>query len=195
MLRLALAILVASASMAHADPPGLTPAVAMPAAPDADVDEPKSRGLAVLLSIGTTFGGFLTLASAEREGTALVGTALMIVGPSTGRWYAGEASLSGIGLRSLATVSMIYGFAALIGSECGYDEYEDDYYASSCEDDQSLASALVIGGGALFIGSALVDVVLADRAARDYNARHLTVRPMIQTPAGGATGLALAGRF
>lgn len=189
MLRLALAVLVASASVAHASPPGMTPVYTTPA-PEAEADGPKNPGLAVLLSLGTTLAGFIVIASAEDEGPALLGMGMMIVGPSTGRWYSGNASFSGIGLRTLATASMFYGVMGLMTYECDF-EYEGD-----CSGGDDLPAAMLLGGGALFVGSAVVDMIFAHRDARDYNARHLSLAPMrMQTPSGGATGLALTGRF
>lgn len=190
MRALALAIVLAS-TVAHAAPPGQTPVVVID--PPTSEDGP-SRSVAVLLSTSTTLGGLLMLTQSENEGTALLGAAVMTVGPSTGRWYAGEASLSGIGLRSLAAVSMIYGLTVLLQAECDYYDYESDY-DNSCDNDETLPSVMLLGGGALFIGSAIYDVVMADRAARDYRAGNLTVKPMVQTSAGGATGIALAGHF
>jgi hypothetical protein len=147
-------------SVAQAEPPVVV--IAPPV-----IKEGPNRSTAVLLSVGTTLVGLVLLTQADNDATAFFGGAVMTLGPSTGRWYAGELSLLGVGLRSVAAGAMFLG--------------ESD--------------ALAIAGGALWVGSAMVDIVLADRAARDYHTRNLTVKPMVQTQAGGATGLVLAGHF
>lgn len=186
MLRLALAAVIASSSLAHADAPGQTPLVEPAPAPRG----PKSGSTAMLTSIATTLGGFALMVSTDdHEGLQWLGAGMVLVGPSTGRWYAGEASFGGIAVRGLASVTMLYG--VLIGVLS-----EDCDSAGNCSSDDDVSGALIMGGGVLFVGSAVYDVVMADRAARDYNRRNVTLAPArFRTADGQATGLVLGGHF
>jgi hypothetical protein len=52
----------------------------------------KSRAIAVSLSLGVTAAGVGLLVAGD-DGLKLMGLTAMFVGPSAGRWYAGDSSL------------------------------------------------------------------------------------------------------
>jgi len=151
---------------------------------------PKSPAVALGVSLGFTLTGAglaFSWAAHRNDGVSALGGVLMFVGPSTGRWYAGESSLSGLGVRALAAITTVGIFLTL------FAERSCDIDTPNCDD---TVERVVLGsGGAVWAASSVYDIVRAPRAARDYNARNLTVVPMIQTPAGGATGLVLGGHF
>lgn len=152
----------------------------------------KSSTIAVSLSVGVTAAGVAAVMSNSDSLTTL-GLLAAFVGPSIGRWYAGEASLSGIGLRALASVPMVLG--GVIALERACDEEE-----TVCAHTFTSAGGIVfLAGAGLWMGSSIADVVLAERAARRWNQHHaLALAPMTfaATGSGGRTaGLGLSGRF
>jgi hypothetical protein len=151
---------------------------------------PKSPAVAVGVSLGVTLAGAglaFSWAAHRDDSVSVLGGMIMFVGPTLGRWYAGESSLSGLGVRALTAVTTIGIFSAL------FAERSCDIDTPDC--DNTIELAVLFAGGAVWAASSAYDIVRAHHAARDHNARNLTVVPTIQTPAGGATGLALGGRF
>lgn len=188
MLRLALVALVLGTSVARGAPPGET-APQLVSSPEPE--EIKNPGVAVMLSFGVTAAGIVTLASSDSDSAAGLGLAALYFGPSVGRWYAGSSGLSGLGLRAVAAGAILFGFASILSSECEFDDERD-----ACSDDESPepGALLVIGGAGLWLGSSIADIFFARSDAMDYNRRHqLSLSPTRMQ--GGATGLALTGRF
>jgi hypothetical protein len=202
-MRLAVITLLVHLSIASiaAAQPALTPSVTpvtqqQPVAPE--VDE-KSPSTAVLLSLGVTTAGYITLGTAGSSTMQWVGVAGIFFGPSTGQWYAGELGGLGMGARALGAVSAIYGFSQMLDSET--DCIAGD---PGCADEQARAKAagrrgsfFFFTGAGLWIGSTIYDVVLAKRAADRYNARHaMNLTPVVLGDAGHRMpGLVLTGRF
>ncbi|HTL38095.1 MAG TPA: hypothetical protein VL326_33425 [Kofleriaceae bacterium] len=176
-------------------PPGMTPVLTPPTvqltpAPTAERKDPTT---AVLLSVGITTAGYIAMFKSDNESLQLAGFFGTYLGPSTGQWYAGQIGGLGLGLRAVGFVSMVYGFAQVLESECDY-EYDD------CSDtsDGDAGALLMVGGAGLWIGSTIYDVVLAKRAADSWNARHnVTIAPTMTADISGqrSPGLAFTGRF
>lgn len=157
--------------------------VTTPARADAQAAaEEKSPSVAVSLSVGVTAAGLITFVSGGGS-VQMLGLGLMFIGPSTGRWYAGEDGLGGLGLRTLAAAGMVGGLVQVLRSDCDTEE--------ECGNGGA-GGAMILGGAALWIGSSIAHVVFAERAARRWNENHaLALTPTI----GNTTGLALTGRF
>ena len=150
----------------------------------------KSPAVAVGLSVGVTTAGVIALASGG-DSLRTLGLLTIFVGPSTGRWYAGDSSISGLGWRALGGATMVYGLVTALQDDCD----EED---TTCDGTfESSAGLLMLAGAGLWVGSSIADVVLAERAARDWNTSHaLALSPTsFATPQGHANGLALTGRF
>lgn len=167
---------------------GLLASAALAAHAHADGAEDKSPLLAVSLSIGVTAAGASAL-FVDHAGVRVTGVFALLLGPSAGRWYAGDGSLAGLGLRVLGGATALAGAALEAQRAC-----DDD--STSCSVDGG-AVALVVTGAGLWIGSTVVDTVLAHRSARRWNERHaVTVSPTaFATGSGTSTGLVVTGRF
>jgi len=148
----------------------------------------KSPLLAVSLSVGVTAAGVVALVP-DHDGLRAAGALTVFLGPSVGRWYAGESSVSGLGLRALGAATLIAGFAIEAQRSC------DDL--APCGGPEGGAVVLMVGGATLWLGSTIADTVFAHRAARRWNARRaLTLAPTaFRSGATYAPGLALGGRF
>jgi hypothetical protein len=152
-----------------------------------DASNAKSEAVAVSLSVGLTAAGAGALFIPNNAARA-VGVGLLFLGPSTGRWYAGEVGLSGFGYRLIAVSLVLAGAAATSeGDAC------DDL--SPCDDSPNAAGLTLFAAGAgVWLTGTIVDVVLADRAVRRYNGKHaLSVTPAPMGESG--QGLVLGGRF
>lgn len=148
----------------------------------------KSPLLAVSLSIGVTTAGALALIP-DHDGLRFAGGMALFLGPSVGRWYAGEASVSGLGLRLLGTATMVAGLAIEVQRSC------DDL--APCGGPDGGAIVLLGAGAALWVGSAILDTVQAHRAAHRWNATHaVTIAPTaLRSGTSYGPGLAIGGEF
>jgi hypothetical protein len=183
-------------------PPGTYPPPASARPPQADYEvvpppqprqivmyEEKSGGVALGLSVGFTAGGLVLLASGN-EIMALAGFGAFVVGPSTGHWYAHEAWNPGMGVR-LAGVGMFIIGLTQVDLSFGFGHETDDE-----EEDETVGTALIIGGMAAYVVGGLYEIISAPRAAERYNEdrRNLNLGVTLvgrdQTP-----GLALIGTF
>lgn len=111
----------------------------------------------------------------------------LLIGPSTGYFYAGQGgrAWTGIGVRALATGGMLSAFA-ICGWDCGKG---DDAY--------DVAWAVFIASGGVFVGSAIYDIATVKGAVRERNhtfKASLAVAP-IYSPARREVGLRLSLRF
>lgn len=157
----------------------------------------KSEGTATLLSLATTAGGFALLATAVNQsegggGMGMVGFLALLIGPSAGHIYAGEAGHA-VGmslLRGGATIAFIAGALKMtMASDC------IDWCGSNERDS---GATLMWVGGLTFIAATVYDIIDAPRAARRHNTkeRQYAVQPMFVGAANGpAPGLGFAGKF
>jgi hypothetical protein len=195
---LAIVALLTHATAAHAQPaitpPSAPPASTPSAAQPASVAEVKSPSVAVLLSLGVTAGGAITLMASDNESARWFGAAALFFGPSTGQWYAGEAGLLGLGARALGIAGLGYGLSMMLDSECDAEYGED---CTALRRRGTLGGVMFMGGVGLWVGSSIVDVILAKRAADRWNQRHaLALAPTALTAGNSrAPGLVLTGRF
>mgnify|MGYP001826636430 FL=1 len=159
----------------------------------AQVQEPiKSPGTATGLAVGGLLvpAAFMTyLATSDGSGGgAGAGAAIFmfggtIFGPGLGHAYAGDSGRfwKGAGLRTLAWGGFIGALAA-----------------SWDNPDASGAGAIAVGSMALYLVSAVSDIVTADDSVRRYNERveasRVSLRPTWQ-PQDEAVGLQVAVRF
>ena len=191
-------VLAALSSTALAQAPGQTE----PQAPIAKPFKRKEAATAVLLSIGTTAGGFLALRASQGEGPLVpLGLAGMYFGPSTGQWYAGRFGGWGLAARAAGFAAMVHGFNLLTeydGYDClGLTDQECAEADAAADRTQSSGERWMWGGILLTGGSMLVDFYLAGRAANDWNREHsVSLAPtMIQARGGTAPGVTLQLTF
>lgn len=190
MILVALALLE-SAALAQ---PALTPATT-PASPAATPGDEKSPSVAVLLSVGVTAGGAVTLMASDSRTASLIGLGALFIGPSTGQWYAGELGGLGLGARAVGAVALVFGLSQMLQSECDPEDGQD---CSGAKAAGTTGALLFFGGAGLWVGSSIADVIFAKRAADRWNQRHaLTLTPTAFTSSGGqrAPGLVLSARF
>jgi hypothetical protein len=117
----------------------------------------------------------------------------LLVGPSTGRWYAGDGAVTGILVRGASGVVTIVGVAMVYGASEA-DCVADDTSCSAEDSQKAIGTALAVGGAGVWLGSTIVDIVLAERAAVHANEHHVTLAPAL-VGSSRAPGLVLAGRF
>jgi hypothetical protein len=199
-------LVMAKFAAAHADstggsasppsPPGLVPAGS---AATSDAREP---GLALVLSIGvTTLGGGI-LASSLRSGSTggtIVGMLALLVGPSTGRWYAGDAGLVTLGLRAASGVAIVEAIAI------SADDDDEDCLGSTPAQctalenqiarDNRHSDELLLSSAAVWLGTSVYDVVVAYTATKRWNAVHVVPLATSSGSTGRVAGLALSGAF
>jgi len=153
----------------------------------------KSPAIALLLSAGgavVSFGvaGYGAMLETERgmeresDRYAAIALAGLLVAPSFGHWYAGDALPTGLLVRAGGGALLLTAYA--MATECRTD--------ASCAGDHSARVVALAGGGAILAG-VLWDIATAPRAARRWNARHdLAITPALTS---GGAGLALGGSF
>lgn len=163
-------------------------------------DEEKSPSTAVLMSLGITTAGYVTLIAADGDTMRTVGLGAIYLGPSTGQWYAGELGGLGLGARALGAASTVYGFSLMLQSENDCEpEIDGDCGASRARSEKvgRLGALMFFSGASLWVGSTIADVVFAERAATRWNQRHaLTIAPTALSSGGQrAPGFVVAARF
>jgi hypothetical protein len=179
--------------LAHADaqpsmqPPSMQSQV--PSQSQRQAEDKKSRAMAVALSAGVTAAGVGLLVAGD-DGLKLVGLTAMFVGPSAGRWYAGDSSL--IGYRALGLGIAALGVLQIVNTGC-----EDEVDVDCSKSEYRPGMALMLAGAGVWVGSSVADIVLADRSARRFNERHsISIAPVrFGTADGRATGIGFSGRF
>jgi hypothetical protein len=155
---------------------------------DASTAEPKSEATATAISlVGTLAGGALFAASwnADSGGVLLLGTGALMLGPSAGHWYAGQALTWGLPVRIAGAGLVATG--ALAGLACsGVTLGEDDCGGSD----------MVVGGLVAIGVGAIIDIATSSGAAREYNERQWQVTPMLVSDGQSqGMGLGIGGSF
>jgi len=126
---------------------------------------------------------------------------LLLIGPSTGRWYAGSTGGGSLALRGLSGVSMFAGLVMILGEEefdcLGYNDTQCAAAQKEHDRNGNIAAVLLIGGAATWVSTSIYDIVMAGHDARVYNREHaMHLAPMIGSTSGHrTTGLVLEGRF
>ena len=183
------------------------PEASMPPIPfDQDATR-KNPGTATGLSIfGSLVGAAIFGAGLNSNdnsgGLAIAGTAVMLIGPSLGHFYADDGSAApGITVRSIGSAVLIGGLVSYLSGPPPYICLDSPCDPPPVQPPQSHAGAeatMVIGGAILAVGT-IYDIATAGDAARAYNHAHgldLHVAPMIsRTNNGNSTGVALGGSF
>jgi hypothetical protein len=154
-----------------------------PAPSAAPVREEVSPGVAVALSLSTTAVGAATMLLSAREGDVLddgigqLGTAIFLVGPSVGHWYARDPWNAGLGMR-------LVGVPLLVGGALVYDGGH-----------RRTGDALATTGLVLYAIGAYHEIVTAPRAAHEYNVRAQAVTRVVFSGGPGTMSVGLAGAF
>jgi hypothetical protein len=174
MGRLVVVLVMVVSSSARADAPSAV--------------EEKSPELAVSLSIGVTAAGLGAL-FIPNDGARLAGVVGVTLGPSVGRWYAGDGSAAGLGYRLLGTGILVLALVSDIERAC------DDL--APCTGPSATTTGLLVVGAGLWIGGAVIDVARGHEAATASKRRHaLSFTPTaLSTPSSRVPGLALTGQF
>ncbi len=180
-MRLAILVLCLVSTIAHAQPANTSPTV---------TDE-KSPEAAVALSLSAPIVGVAVMGASGGNGFGvLFGLGALVVGPSTGRWYAGEVGGGSLALRGAGVLAVGVGVLGMYGIS------EADCRAN----DQPCHSpvpfqALAIGGAGVILGTWAYDVVHAGRAADRWNAKHaVSVTPGL-VGSTSAPGMFVSGSF
>jgi hypothetical protein len=193
MSKLAALAVVLAASTAHAGNPledgwvgGRTPSD--PPVEIQEAPELKSATIATVISAaGTLAGGALFLASWNTDDSTLfaLGTGALMLGPSAGHWYAGQALTWGLPVRLAGAGLAVAGAMAYAGCT-----------TVSLGEDDCNSQGLIIGGLATIGAGALIDIATAGRSARAYNERHWQLAPtMVSDGQARAMGFGLSGSF
>jgi hypothetical protein len=185
-------LLLASATGASAQAPGLTP----PSPTEVVVRDAKSAEAATLLTglgIGVPALMFTVgmTTDVDEGGFAALGLTLGWITPAAGHWYSRHAGTYGI-LARLGGVSLFF---------AGLEEIDD---AKKCERgievtdgcdgvSRGVGRGMAGVGVTLYVGSLVYDFVSSRREVHEYNRR----RRMLLTPVvtADSTGLALSGAF
>jgi hypothetical protein len=131
----------------------------------------------------TAAGGLMLVGASETADeyavvpATVIGTTLLVVGPSAGHLYAGDSG-EAVGM------SLVRGGAAAL-FYVGLTRLIDSCESDSCDDGKS--EYMMLGGLGLWTAAAVYDMIDAPRAVARANAR------MAVTPTGN--GIAIAGTF
>jgi hypothetical protein len=167
--------------------------------PDSDT---KSEAVATSLAIGGTVLGPVLIAVAvnnDRNDDALhdaaipmlvAGSALVVLGPSFGNWYAHRGTSPGLALRLGGAASFLVG-ASLIASTL---------FRADASGAGAVGLALTLGGIAGILTGTILDIGQANGAVETYNRAHtgrqLSIAPVItHTDGVQRTALAVVGTF
>jgi len=184
-----LVVLLLLGSVAHAQP-GETPLIVTAPPPAMKPVDQKDPSIAVLLSLGLPVVGALTMAAADSEETAWLGFGGLYLGPSVGRWYAGEFGAGTLALRTLGGLSMVAGFGMVLGSECDYE-----YDCSDSNRRGTIGGVMMLTGAGLWLGSTFADIYYAKTDTESWNKRHsMAVGPTL-VGSDRSPGVMLSGRF
>jgi hypothetical protein len=176
-------------------PFGTSPAVAISHAVPAR-KSPMTALTGTLVGTGLGIGMLAGGLAREQGGLSMMGLVTLVVAPSFGYFYAGEAGRAGahIGVRAGAVGILFVGavVAVIDGLGCGLSG------AETCEP-STAALTIAAGGLVLGAGSIAYSIYDAPRSARRYNARHrqlmLVPTPMTGPDHSTGLGLQLGGSF
>jgi hypothetical protein len=174
-----LVLVAALSTLAHAEP---LPATRKPA-PSESAASPKKPLIALALSLSGAALGWGILGLGESDAVYWSAAGAMVIGPSLGRYYAGDYFGPGIVLRGAGVAALF-----LNGEGC---------HDRSCSDLESNARQALIPLGLLaYLGGTFWDIARAPHDAEDWNRTHLIVSPVaLQSGAHLAPGLGLSGRW
>lgn len=158
----------------------------------------KSEGTATMLSIGTTAAGFALLAASGKQGSddgagmGMLGALALMVGPSAGHIYAGEAGHA-VGMSLVRSGAAL---VFLVGALKATMSYSDCW---ECDGSRDNGAGLMWTGGLAFVAATVYDIIDAPRAARRRNnkTRQWQVNPMMVGAMSNARtpGMGLSGTF
>jgi hypothetical protein len=188
-----LAVLVASTSIASAQP-----ALTEPIAITDRSEDAVSPTTATLLSLGGSVVGVATIwmGSKMHGGDTPImetGAAIALIAPSSGQWYSrGTAYFTpGLGMRLGGAMIMALGFGAALDNACQGGGPCDVPIRDHNSD------TLIGLGAAIAVGGMIFDVATAGSEARKANReRRVSLQPTVMPTAHGTTtGLGLSGAF
>lgn len=194
MRTLAACVVLVTASIAHAQPPGMSPP--LESVVFGEKDETVATGLALggmVLPVAVIAMGLRDSEGSEDGdgGLAALGIIAAFPGPAIAHWYTNHVGTVGMAARVVAVPLFFVGLGELQQIQrCARGE-DTGYY---CDDiDRSEARRMVTLGATLWAGSWVYDLVTARREVRSWNrARTVHVLPM----AGAhTTGLSVGGAF
>ncbi len=164
-----------------------------------DPPAPKRADIALGLSLAGTAAGATALFAAgatDRAPLALSGLGLLVVGPSLGHIYAGEAgrALRHSAVRAGAVAVMGAGLLVAWSSPCAFGPENHDHCPNARD---RLGLGIIAAGALLGAGSAVYSIIDAPRAATRTNRAQpaLAVTPLTGPAGSTGPGLSLAGRF
>jgi hypothetical protein len=145
---------------------------------------PKSVGTALTISLVTTYIPLGVALATNSSGAALVSSIGVLIGPSTGYWYAGSDKWKG-GLVFRLIMTGVGTGGALLASQCVLEETNGGCTAG--EVIMVLAATGIVVDG-------VVDIAKLPNAVRAENAARLSVSPTVGLD-GRSAGLNARWRF
>lgn len=170
-----LTAILAAAAPAHAEP-------------DESKSEAKSETTAFTLSLGGTLASASLMAYGlsrpAASGVAMfdIGLLSTLITPSLGHFYAGDIWTAGLGMRAAGGAVALVGVAQALG--CLDTEDTCNFVGGG--------GLALTAGGVLAAAGAFYDIATAPKAARRYNAKHVSLVP---ASPGANVGLSIAGQF
>jgi hypothetical protein len=181
------AMLSATTLTAQAPVVPLTPDTVPLPRPAAAPATQKSVGGAVMISVASTFGPAVLALETHNTGAVFASSLGVLIGPSTGYWYAGSPKWKG-GLITRGVAAGIGAGGVLLASRCPM--LGPDSGGAGC----GLGAALAIGGAAVIVISDIIDIAKLPQAVRAERVPAFTVAPVIGAGARSA-GLSMQLRF
>jgi|LNFM01.1.fsa_nt_gb hypothetical protein len=155
------------------------------AEPPPIVQPAKSMPIAVGMSVGTTAVGALMFATAYDTAAVYVAVPLLLVGPTLGRGYAGEAWSPALGLRLGGALTAALGAITY---------HWIDFKGDADQTNQDIGLIISGIGGAVFGIGAVIELATTPGAVNRANARAASLTYTVVGP-DRAPGLALVGTF
>ncbi len=149
----------------------------------------KSPTTATVVSVGATVAPILVgAASGDASSAVLLMGGGLLLGPSAGHWYAGEAGWRGLAIRSAGFATM----ALVIDDVGGCLIGDGGEEGKNCD---RANTAFMVGAG-MTIAGVLYDIGTAGSAARRHNTRTVQIAPtMVSGTRSTGAGLGISGAF
>jgi hypothetical protein len=144
----------------------------------------KSAGTALTISLVTTYLPLGVALATKNNDLALVSSIGVLIGPSTGYWYAGSGAWkNGMVFRLIMTGVGTGG--ALLASQCGLQQA-----TAGC----TVGALVMLGSATAILIGGIADIAKLPKAVRTENAARLSISPTVALN-GKSMGLNLRMKF
>ena len=148
-------------------------------------------GLTVALAVGEGQPTDNYSSSAREQAMTDAGLSSLVLLPSAGHWYAGEADIGPLLVRSVGAAAFMYGVTGPSKDCTGQD------WCFNLPTDRQVEGVLI--GSTLLLAGTIYDLATAHRAVRNYNREHhldVQIAPMVsRATTGNTTGVMVGGSF